>query len=101
MQERGCDYCRADSNMFYGHVEQMAASDERRTVLLRCPQCGWLYEDDQRSDPSARQGRQGSGAVRVLLRRVTAHRLGAHSQRPTSQVLICQAAAALWWAQAM
>jgi hypothetical protein len=51
MQERGCDYCRADSNMLYGHVEQVAASAERRTVLLRCPQCGWLYEDDQRSDP--------------------------------------------------
>lgn len=50
--ERGCDYCRSDSNLLYGHVEQVASSDDRGTVLLRCPQCGWLYEDDQRSEPA-------------------------------------------------
>lgn len=37
--------------MYFGHVEQVAASEERRTVLLRCPHCFWLYEDDQRGDP--------------------------------------------------
>ena len=30
--------------MHYGHVEQVA-SDEDRGVLLRCPQCRWLYLD--------------------------------------------------------
>lgn len=37
--------------MLYGHVEQVASSEARGTVLLRCPQCGWLYEDNQRSEP--------------------------------------------------
>ncbi len=51
MLERGCDYCRADSNMLNGHVEQVASSEAHRTVLLRCSHCEWLYEDDQRSEP--------------------------------------------------
>ena len=49
MEERGCDYCRSDSNMLFDHV--VAVSEQRGTVLIRCPQCGWLYEDDQRSEP--------------------------------------------------
>jgi len=51
MLERGRDYCRADSHMLYGHIEQVASSEAHRTVLLLCPQCEWLYEDDQRSEP--------------------------------------------------
>jgi len=34
--------------MLFDHV--VAVSEQRGTVLIRCPQCGWLYEDDQRSD---------------------------------------------------
>jgi len=37
--------------MYFGHVEQVAVSEERGTVLLRCPRCLWLYEDDQQGDP--------------------------------------------------
>lgn len=38
--------------MYFGHVEQLA-SNEDKGVLLRCPQCGWLYLDprDGRSEP--------------------------------------------------
>ena len=52
VDDRGCDYCRDDQNMHYGHVEQVA-SNEDRGVLLRCPQCGWLYLDpsDGLSEP--------------------------------------------------
>jgi hypothetical protein len=44
MEDRGCDYCRDDQSMYYGHVEQFA-SNEDRGVLLRCPRCGWLDLD--------------------------------------------------------
>jgi hypothetical protein len=30
--------------MFFGHVQQIASSEARRTLLLRCPQCRSLYE---------------------------------------------------------
>jgi len=42
--DRGCDYCADDQNMFYGHVEQICSNEERATLLLCCPRCGWLYE---------------------------------------------------------
>jgi hypothetical protein len=42
--ERGCDFCRDDQNMYFGHLEQVAASDDHG-ILLRCPQCAWLYLD--------------------------------------------------------
>lgn len=51
MPERGCDYCADTSNMSFGHVKQVAVSEERGTVLLRCPRCLWLYEDNQQGDP--------------------------------------------------
>jgi hypothetical protein len=41
---RSCDYCADDSNMYYGHVEQIDSSEARQTLLLRCPCCGSLYE---------------------------------------------------------
>ena len=44
MNQRGCEYCLDDRNMKFGHVEQIASS-EQRGLLLRCPQCGWLYVD--------------------------------------------------------
>jgi hypothetical protein len=43
--EFGCDYCRDDQNRWYGHVTQIGSSEERRTLLLRCPRCGALYEN--------------------------------------------------------
>jgi len=43
-RDRGCDYCADDQNMFYGHVEQVASNEERRTILLCCPRCAWFYE---------------------------------------------------------
>lgn len=52
VDERGCDYCRDDQNLHFGHVVPVA-SDEDKGVLLRCPHCGWLYLDpcDGLSDP--------------------------------------------------
>jgi hypothetical protein len=52
MDDRGCDYCLDDQNMYYGNVEQVASSEDKG-VLLRCPQCGWPYLDprDGRSEP--------------------------------------------------
>lgn len=52
MDDRGCEFCRDEQNMYFGHVEQLA-SNEDKGVLLRCPQCGWLYLDprDGRSEP--------------------------------------------------
>ena len=52
VDDRGCDYCRDDQNMHFGRVEQVASNDDRG-VLLRCPQCGWLYLDprDGLSEP--------------------------------------------------
>lgn len=44
MTERGCGYCADDSNLYFGHVEQIGSSDALRKLLLRCPRCGWLYE---------------------------------------------------------
>jgi len=41
---RGCAYCADDSNMNLEHLEQPAGSEGRKEILLRCPQCGWLYE---------------------------------------------------------
>ena len=53
--ERGCDYCSNDDNMYYGHVEQIASSEVTRTLLLRCPRCGWLYEASPRGAADARR----------------------------------------------
>ena len=44
MEVRGSDYCRDDGNMYYGHVEQIASSEDRDSLLLRCPVCGRMYE---------------------------------------------------------
>jgi hypothetical protein len=49
--QRGCDYCADSQNMDFGHVVQIGSSQSRRTVLIRCPRCGWLYEDDQVGEP--------------------------------------------------
>lgn len=53
VDDRGCDYCRDDQNMHYGHVAQVGSADDRG-LLLRCPRCGWLYLDpcDGLSEPS-------------------------------------------------
>jgi hypothetical protein len=40
----GCDYCADEQNRLYGHVAQVASSEDFG-VLLRCPRCGTLYED--------------------------------------------------------
>lgn len=44
VESRGCDFCRDDQNMRFGHVEQVS-SNEDKGLLLRCPRCGWLYLD--------------------------------------------------------
>jgi hypothetical protein len=41
----GCDYCRDEQNRLYGHVTQIADSEERGMILLRCPRCRALYEN--------------------------------------------------------
>jgi hypothetical protein len=42
----GCEYCRDPGNLLYGHVRQIATSDDdAHGLLLRCPRCGTLYED--------------------------------------------------------
>jgi hypothetical protein len=43
--EFGCDYCADDQSRFYGHITQISSNEERRTILLRCPRCGALYEN--------------------------------------------------------
>jgi hypothetical protein len=39
----GCDYCRDDSNRFFGHLDQIGSSEERWMILLRRPKCGALF----------------------------------------------------------
>lgn len=41
---RGCGYCAEDSNMFFGHVDQIASSEASHTLLLRCPRCDSHYQ---------------------------------------------------------
>jgi hypothetical protein len=36
---RGRGYCAEDSNVFVGHVDQIASSEGSHTLLLRCPRC--------------------------------------------------------------
>lgn len=43
--EFGCDYCRDAHNFHYGHVTQIGSDEKRRMLLLRCPDCGALYEN--------------------------------------------------------
>ena len=50
---RGCDYCADDNNMYFGHVAQIASNEDRRTLLLKCPHCGWLYETHPTGKPGA------------------------------------------------
>jgi hypothetical protein len=40
----GCAYCADNGKRWYGHVTQIASSEERGTILLRCPRCDSLYE---------------------------------------------------------
>ena len=44
MNDRGCEYCADDGNMYFGHVEQIGSSELLGKLLLRCPRCGWLYQ---------------------------------------------------------
>jgi uncharacterized Zn finger protein len=46
--EFGCDFCADDANRHYGHVKQIGSSEDRLTILLRCPRCGSLYENTPR-----------------------------------------------------
>ena len=51
----GCEYCRDDQNRWYGHVTQIGSSEDRGTILLRCPLCHALYEDSpSEADPTRR-----------------------------------------------
>jgi DNA-directed RNA polymerase subunit M/transcription elongation factor TFIIS len=42
--EFGCDYCAEESNFHY-HLEQIGSDERRLRILLRCPDCGTLYEN--------------------------------------------------------
>jgi hypothetical protein len=53
--EFGCDYCRDDQNRLYGHVTQVASSEERQMILIRCPRCGALYENAPRGPDQTRR----------------------------------------------
>jgi hypothetical protein len=53
--EFGCDYCADDQNRWHGHVAQIGANEERGTILLRCPQCGALYENTAGGDDRTRR----------------------------------------------
>jgi hypothetical protein len=41
----GCDFCADDQNRWFGHLPQVATNEETGLILIRCPRCGWLYED--------------------------------------------------------
>lgn len=45
-EQRGCDYCASHDNIYFEHVERVASNESTGSLLLRCPQCGWLYETD-------------------------------------------------------
>ena len=51
----GCDYCRDDQNRWFGHVTQVASSEDRGTILLECPRCGALYENTAGGDDQTRR----------------------------------------------
>lgn len=51
----GCDYCADDQNRWYGHLEQIGSSEERRMILLRCPKCETLYENTPKGDDTTRR----------------------------------------------
>jgi hypothetical protein len=60
----GCDYCRDDQNRWYGHVTQIGSSEERRTILLRCPRCETLYENSPAGeDQTRRLSEEEAGAL--------------------------------------
>jgi hypothetical protein len=50
----GCDYCADQQNRLFGHVTQLASSDERMTLLLGCPRCHALYEISTMEDDARR-----------------------------------------------
>ncbi|MGZ4431254.1 MAG: hypothetical protein ACXVYV_06355 [Gaiellales bacterium] len=43
--EFGCDYCGDEQSFHYGHVTQIGSDEGRMMILLRCPECGALYEN--------------------------------------------------------
>lgn len=46
--EVGCEFCRDDENRLYGHMTPLASNDDTQMLLLRCPRCGTLYENNAR-----------------------------------------------------
>jgi hypothetical protein len=55
MVDFGCEYCADDQNRWFGHVEQIASSEERRMILIRCPRCGTLYENTAAGEDQTRR----------------------------------------------
>jgi len=47
--------CQEDENRFYGHVTQIGSSGSRGMVLLRCPRCDALYENNTEGDDATRR----------------------------------------------
>jgi uncharacterized C2H2 Zn-finger protein len=50
--------------MYYGHVEQVASNESTRTLLLRCPRCGWLYEASAVGKKDARRITEDAASLR-------------------------------------
>ena len=55
MVEFGCDYCADNQNRWFGHVEQIAADEERRMILIRCPRCRALYQNTPAGNDETRR----------------------------------------------
>jgi len=55
MVDFGCDYCEDDQNRWYGHVTQVAASEDREMILIKCPRCGTLYENTPAGEDATRR----------------------------------------------
>lgn len=53
--DRGCSYCADEANMYFGHVQQIASDERSRTLLLRCPHCGALYQISASGPADARR----------------------------------------------
>jgi hypothetical protein len=57
----GCDYCRDDQNRLFGHVTQIGTDEQRGMILLRCPECGALYENTPGGPDDTRRFTEAEG----------------------------------------
>ena len=50
----GCDFCGDWQNRNFGHVTQIGTDLDRGMILIRCPQCGSLYENSIEGEDATR-----------------------------------------------